>query len=57
MEEFLKEGLEGNDLVELNRCGILQKATCVSEISTGDEKRTSITEWNGIKNTASSRYE
>ena len=38
MVDFLKDGLEGNDMEELNRCRLFLKATCLSDISTGDEK-------------------
>ena len=57
MEEFLKEGLEGNDMAQLNICRLFLKATCLSDISTGGGKSISGTAWNGIESTASSRYE
>ena len=57
MEDFLKEFLEVNDLSELNRYILLLKATCISDISTGDVYSISVTAWNGIDNTSSSRYE
>ena len=57
MEEFLKEGLEINDLAELNGCRLFLKSTCLLDIITGDRKSISVTAWNGIDNTASSRYE
>ena len=57
MEGFLKEGIEGNDLEELNRCRLFLKYTCLLDISTGDEKTISVMAWNGIQNIASSRYE
>ena len=57
MEDFLREGLEGNDLPEFNICRILLKTTCLSDISTRDEISIRITEWDGIKNNVSSRYE
>ena len=57
MEGFIKEGLGGNDLAELNTCRLLLKATCLSDISAGDGKSISVMAWNGINNTASSRYE
>ena len=57
MEEFLKEGLEENDLSELNRCILSPKATYLSEIITRDGKSISVMAWNGTKNNSISRYE
>ena len=57
MEDFLKEGLEVNDLSELNICILFLKAACLSYISTGDGKSVSLTAWIGINNNARSRYE
>ena len=57
MEDFLKEGLEGNDMSELKIFRLLLKYTCISDIITGDIKSSSVTSWNGIDNTTSSRYE
>ena len=57
MEDILREGLGGNYLEELKICRFFLKATCISDIITGNGKSISVTAWNGIKSTARSRYE
>ena len=47
MEDFTRKGIKGEELSKLNIYWIWLKATCLSELATGDGNSISTTFWNG----------
>ena len=47
MEDFIRRGIQGEELAELNRCQIYLKVICLSDLATVDGRSISPTFWHG----------
>ena len=56
LEDFIKAGIEGDTLSELNRCLLSLNATCRSNIYTGNGKAISINDLQGKENWILDQY-